>query len=72
MLTKKIWQDFNDDLTNSYMGCYIFSDQSMAKQLLLSILLTPVILLFDILFLPFELISLWSLQIIKKMRSNRY
>lgn len=54
------------------MGCYVFSDQSMAQQLLLSFLLTPIILLLDILFLPFELISLWSLEIIKRMRSNRY
>ena len=72
MLTKKIWQDFHDDLTNSYMGCYIFSNQSMAKQLLLSILLTPVILLLDILFLPLELIYLLLLKIIKKIRLNRY
>lgn len=65
MGTKNIWESFTDEYQNSY-----YCNTTIAKNLLINIVLTPFAILLDIIFLPIEIIYLITLKIINKIRDD--
>lgn len=70
MLTKGLWDEFEFQLNNKWMGNYAYSSSKMAWLLLVVILLTPLAIAIDIICLPIEIIYCISYKIVRKLRKR--
>lgn len=74
MLTYMLWKDFGDSCKAPYIGyanrCYKYSNEELAGMFILSILLTPIFIVADLVGLPIELIYLIILKVINKFRKG--
>ena len=70
MLTKDLWDEFEFQLNNKWMGNYAYSSSKMAWLLLVVILLTPLAIAIDIICLPIEIIYCISYKIVRKLRKR--
>lgn len=66
MLTRTTWEEFILDYR-----CRFYNNRDIAKELLFSIVLTPITILLDIVCLPIEIIYLITLNIINKKRDDK-
>lgn len=65
MFIKNIWENFIYDYRSS-----LFYNTEITRELLFNIVLTPLAILLDIIFLPIEIIYLITLKIINKIRDD--
>lgn len=70
MLTKGLWDEFEFQLNNKWMGNYAYSSSKMAWLLLVVILITPLTIAVDIIALPIEIIYFISYKIVRKLRKR--
>lgn len=70
MLTKSLWDEFEFQLNNKWMGNYAYSSSKMAWLLLVVILITPLTIAVDIIALPIEIIYFISYKIVRKLRKR--
>ena len=70
MLTKDLWDEFEFQLNNKWMGIYAYSSSKMSWLLLVVILLTPLAIAIDIICLPIEIIYCISYKIVRKLRKR--
>ena len=70
MLNKGLWDEFEFQLNNKWMGNYAYSSSKMAWLLLVVILITPLAIAVDIIALPIEIIYFISYKIVRKLRKR--
>ena len=70
MLTKCLWEEFEFQLNNKWMGNYAYSSSEIAWLLLVVILITPIAAALDIIALPIEILHCISYKIVRKLRKK--
>jgi len=69
MITKQNWKEFKEHFNaQTPYRKYKYNNNEIAKDLLLSISITPFTIILDILSLPIQIIYLICLKIIKRIR----
>ena len=69
MITKELWKEFKQNFNSQTpYGKYKYTHSEITQVLLLSIFLSPVAIVLDILFFPIEVIYLICLKMIERIR----
>lgn len=69
MLVKWVWHDFILSLyRESVFGGYFYSDIEIALLLIIVLIITPIVLLLDIIILPLEILYWLLLKFVRKLR----